>query len=52
MHFIKLTFRMLVNIHFQKYNLYKFGKLFIPIVTVQIAFQRFDTVILLRMYVD
>ena len=29
-HFITLTFRMLVNIHFQKYNCYKFfGKLFI-----------------------
>ena len=24
MHFITLTFRMLVNIHFQKYNSYKF----------------------------
>ena len=26
MHFMNLTCRMLVNIHFQKYNRYNFGK--------------------------
>ena len=44
---------MLVNIHFQKYNRYKFLEsylYYIYIVTVLIAFQKFVTVILLKNY--